>query len=164
MGDELFHPAIDMKRLTTLYRTLLVMSIACALLGGAIDSLVPELIPVSIREAQEALEETGLTTQDIGLIVVGLPYLAAFAICAVALYRFRRWAPRLALYLTIASLLIYPFAGVTVASEWSQLFIEASAVLWGAVVAIAHLPPLRERFAATSASSVVQQTTQDGRG
>ncbi|MGH8520971.1 MAG: hypothetical protein ACREU9_06040 [Gammaproteobacteria bacterium] len=137
-----------MKQPTVLFRALLVASIASALAGGVLDFLFPELIPQSLREAQEALSAPELTAQDIGLMVVGLPYLAAFVVCSVALYRFRRWAPRASLYLTIASVAVYPFAGFIVASEWSQLLTEASALFWGAMLAMAHLPPLKERFAA----------------
>jgi hypothetical protein len=97
-------------------------------------------------------------------MIIGLPYLAALIACAVALYRFRRWAPRASLYLTIASVALYPFSGFSVASEWSQLFTDASAIFWGAMLAMTHLPPLKEHFTAESANPSVQPTPASGRG
>ena len=153
-----------MKQPTTVVRALLVASLESALVGGTLDALIPGLIPRSLREAQAALDTPEFTARELGLLVFFVAYTAAFLVCVVALFRFRHWAPRATLYLTIASVALYPFLGTGVASEWSQLFVDASGILWGAVLAMAHLPPMKERFASIPSSPGVPASPATGHG
>ena len=128
------------------FRAFLVASIAAGLLGGLLDLALPSLIPQLLREAQDALTSPELTRRDILLLIVGLPLLLGAVACAVGLYRFRPWAPRASIYLTIGSLVIYPLLDVTVVSQWSLLLTESGAILWGAMLAMAFLSPVKEHF------------------
>jgi hypothetical protein len=136
-----------------LFRALLIISVACALVGATIDLMFENLIPLPLREAQNALTAAELTITDLVLLITGIPLIIAFVVCAVGLYRLRPWAPRACLYITIASLFLYPLIGASVVSQWSTLLTETSALLWGAVMAMAFLPPINLKFGTIRANS-----------
>jgi hypothetical protein len=138
------------------FRLFIVTSVLLAIFGGVIDAMFPDLLPEPLRKAQDALYSSELRTQDILLIVVGLPILAGGLVSVIGLYQFRPWAPRLALFVTIATLPLYPLVDAQAVSTWSMLLSESSAVLWGVVLAMAFLPPVADRFKELHANSTYE--------
>lgn len=145
---------------SSFFRLSIVLSVALAVVGAFIDAM-PGLIPEELWHAYETVVPQGIRTKDIALIVIGLPLLFATVVSIVGLYQFRPWSPRAALYVSIASVLIYPLIDIQIVSPWSQLLTEASAVLWGVVLAMAFLPPLAQRFQGLRANSSMQPTGQE---
>lgn len=146
--------------ISTFFRLSIVVSVALAVVGAFIDA-VPGLIPAELWRAYESTVPQGIRTKDIVLMVIGAPLFVATLVSIVGLYRFRPWSPRAALYVSIASLLIYPLIDVQIVSPWSQLLTEVSAVLWGVVLAMAYLPPLAQRFQGLRSNSSMQPTGQE---
>lgn len=140
---------------SSFFRLFIVTSVALAVAGAFIDA-VPGLIPEELWHAYQTVVPQGIRTKDIVLIVIGLPLLLATIVSIVGLYQFRPWSPRTALYVSVASLLIYPLIDVQIVSPWSQLLTEVSAMLWGVVLAMAFLPPLSQRFQGSRANSSMQ--------
>lgn len=144
----------------TFFRVSIVMSVILTIVGAFVDA-IPGLIPEELWQAYESVVPHGLRTKDFILIAVGLPLVIAGLASTVGLYLFRPWAPRVALYITIGSLFIYPLVDIQIVSPWSQLLTEASLLLWGVVLAMAFLPPLAERFSGLRANSSMQPTGQE---
>ena len=142
------------------FRIAIVVSLALAVAGAFVDA-VPGLIPEELWRAHESAVPQGIRMKDIALMAIGFPLLIATAVSVVGLYLFRPWSPRAALYTSILSMLIYPLIDVQIVSPWSQLLTEASAVLWGVVLAMAFLPPLALRFQGGRAIHSMRPTGQE---
>ncbi|HEY8539708.1 MAG TPA: hypothetical protein VIL28_12635 [Steroidobacteraceae bacterium] len=128
-----------------LFRTLLLTSVACGIVGSFIDGLFPSLIPRPLADAFEALPPP----PAIALFGASMLFLVTFGgvvTAVIGLYRFQPWARPLALLMTALGLLFYPLLGTTVLSGWAQFFLEISSVLWGAVLAMSYVSSLSTRF------------------
>lgn len=150
-----------MMRPTALFRACIVSSILLQALASLVDVLFPALVPEALRHAQEAVTSGDLRVQDYVLIAVGVPMVITFLAAAAGLYRFHSWAPRVALYVTLASFLIYPLVDAEVFSFASSLMSDLSMLLWGIVLAMAFLPPVSERFRRLPANSSMQPTGRE---
>jgi hypothetical protein len=132
------------------FRWFIILSVLLEVGAAAVDALFPSLIPQSLSVALEnnpvprILENLSLS------LLLFLPLAAAWIIGTVGLFLFRRWGRTLSLYSTVLGLGLYPFLGPTVSSGWSSALSEASFVLWGAVLAVAYVSPLRDRFSVQS--------------
>jgi hypothetical protein len=74
-----------------------------------------------------------------GLLVVGLVGLAG-------LFLFKGWARPLSLYSTLAGVLITPFFGASVYSGLETALFDASATVWGAILALSYFSSVGDRF------------------
>lgn len=84
-------------------------------------------------------------------MVAVLPYLLiamlGVQVAVIAgLFLFKRWARSLSLWLTVAGLLLVPFAGATLAWGLESALWEASTLLWGAILVVAYWSPVRAAF------------------
>ena len=134
------------------FRGLLVASLILGLLGGFLDLLVPTLIPPELVTTQEALADADLSMS--GAVTFGVASVVLVVGGLVSLYGlwfFRRWGPKLAVGLTALAYLVYPFLGHTLSSGLAATMTDISTLLWGVVLAMAFLPPLKERFSAERA-------------
>ena len=96
------------KNKATIFRIFIVAGILVAILGASIDFLVPGIVPAELEQAYgsvSTIEDATLKT----LVVLGV-FSVAFLSCGVAaiigLFRFKNWGRRLALWITVLSLLI----------------------------------------------------------
>lgn len=114
--------------------------------AGVVDLAFPELVPAA---AARALEEAmpPMTADDWRFAAFAVPWALAFLAGIIGLLFFRRWARSLSLWATVAGLAIYPMFGPSLSSAWAIALAEASATLWGAVLALAFFSPLADRFA-----------------
>jgi len=132
------------------FRWFIILSVLLAIGSGAVDALFPSLIPQSLAIALEN-EPAPRILENLALsLLLFLPLAAAWIIGMVGLFLFKRWGRTLSLYSTVLGFGLYPFFGPTVSSGWSSALSEASFVLWGAVLAVAYVSPLRDRFSVQS--------------
>lgn len=130
-----------------IYRTLLLASLAFGIIGAVFDSVVPSALPEAFSQAQEAYDTSQESSSFLLLGVAGLVLLITGVASFVGLYRFRSWAPVLAIVTTVLAIPITILIGPTAMSGWAMTFEELSSMLWGAVVVLPYLSPLKERFA-----------------
>ena len=81
----------------------------------------------------------------LALTVVGA-LVAVWLAGLVGLLLFKRWGRTLSLYSTLAEFLVYPFQGPSVSSALESTFLEASILVWGAVLALAYFSTVSTRF------------------
>jgi uncharacterized membrane protein (DUF2068 family) len=128
------------------YRTILLFSLSLGLAGAFLDFAIPSLVPIVVLKAMMEHDAAMSTTRlYIGLLLifagVGLSLIAMYG-----LYRFRRWAPRLAVVGTVISLLALPVFNFTSQSGFASALISISSILWGAVVVLCFVEPYRTWF------------------
>jgi len=132
------------------FRWFIILSVLLAGGAAALDALFPSLIPQSLSIALEN-EPVPRIIENLTLsLVLFLPLAAASITGVVGLFLFKRWGRTLSLYSTVLGFGLYPFLGPTVSSGWSSTLSEASVLLWGAVLAVAYVSPLRDRFSVRS--------------
>ena len=129
------------------FRGLILASVALPVLGGTITLLLPNLLPESLRLAEEQMFDAWSLDSLIGLVIGGLAYGLAAIVALVGLFLFKRWARPLNVALTGGLFVIWPVIGYNISSGWAQACNDVAFVLWGVVLAMAYLPPICERFA-----------------
>lgn len=129
------------------YRYLLVASFLLGLIGGLFDTLVPSALPASLSLAVESQLAAFSERLLILFSVVVLAGIVLQAISVIGLYRFRPWAPRLALVITVVGILMNVSFGAKASSAWAYLFQETSQILWGLILGVIYFSPLKSRFA-----------------
>jgi len=128
---------------------LLIASLAIGIMGAVFDAVIPSALPDVFSQAQETYDASQTQTITF-LLLKGLGALVIFIISTasfVGLYLFRSWAPRLAIIGTTFAIPISILVGPMVASGWATTLNALSSMLWGIVVILPYLSPMRERFA-----------------
>ena len=70
----------------------------------------------------------------------------AWLVGLVGLFRFKAWGRSFSLYSTLAFLMVSPLAGSSLYWGLESGLSEASAITWGAILALAYFSPVSERF------------------
>jgi hypothetical protein len=128
------------------YRLLLIAFVVVGIAGGALDLLFPALLPEEFQIAQKHLDDGLSTGRTFIFTIVGVCTVAFGIASTYGLYRFRPWAPRLALVTTVLSLLVWPIGGAFAQSGAAVGLNFLASYLWGAAVALAYIPPLNSMF------------------
>ena len=134
-----------MSAAVTLFRALLIASVATGVVGGFIDRIFPSLVPESVVKAFEALPAPPMPA----LVLVMALFLITFGgmiTAIIGLYFFQPWSRKLAVLMTLLGLLFYPLLGAYTMSGWAAFFTEISTTLWGAVLAMSFVSSLNVRF------------------
>lgn len=72
--------------------------------------------------------------------------VVAWLVGLIGLFGFKTWARPLSLYSTLAGFLVYPFLGASLSSGIESALFEASATLWGAILALSYFSAVSDRF------------------
>jgi uncharacterized membrane protein (DUF2068 family) len=130
----------------TLYRALLLASIAIGVIGGTLDLIFPALLPDAFRAAQTEYDEALADSHAI-MLGLGAVLLLIVLLCTTyGLYRFRSWARSAALISTAFALATYPLIGPTSQSGLAASVDALASYLWGAILALSFVPPIAGRF------------------
>lgn len=135
----------------TSFRVLLVSSVACELFAIIRSSTTEGFLPAEHRVyLQKTAADVG--EREIALLALGVPVLLLGILAAIGLYKFWSWARTLALAVTVLGLALFPLIKVIVELGWVGLFSDAASLLWGAVLALAYVPPIGENFVKAEAA------------
>jgi hypothetical protein len=130
-----------------IYRALLLASLAFGISSVLFDVLVPSALPEVFTHAQEAYDALPERDDSVLLVLIEIVCLVVSTAAVVGLYLFRSWAPRLAVISTPLVMLVTVLMGPVVVSGWGMMLADLSSILWGIVVVLPYLSPLKERFA-----------------
>lgn len=132
----------------TIYRAMLVASLALGILSGIFDFIVPSTLPEVFKEAQESYDAAQATDEVLLFLLPGVVCVVVSLAAFVGLFLFRSWAPRLAVISTLLGMLVTVLMGPGCLSGWAIMLSDLAGMLWGAVVILPYVfPPLQERFA-----------------
>jgi uncharacterized membrane protein (DUF2068 family) len=128
------------------FRQLLLASLAMSLLGAGVDLLFPSLVPEEFQRAQQ-IHDSALSSARLTIVTAaGITAFLVYVVVIYGLYRFRRWSPTLAVVCTAMAIPIWPVGGATAQSGIATSLSWLSEYLWGAVLALIYVSPLRARF------------------
>ena len=130
----------------SLYRALLVASLVVGVVSAALDPLFPGLLPEQFHAAQASQDEALSTPRLLALSALGVVALVLYVASLYGLYRFRPWAPRIALIGTAFTLVIFPLSGAFAQSGFAVAASYLASYMWGAAVVLAYVPPLSAQF------------------
>lgn len=149
----------------TIFRFLVVASIAISVLGASVDSFVPGLLPTVLEDAYEAYAAAEEPTMSRALTLGGLALvlLVGAVVGTIGLLLFKPWGRQLSLWLSAVAMLSYPFLGPVVYSGWTAMLTETSMMLWGAALAMAYFAEIKVRFERDFANNAMQSTREDAR-
>jgi hypothetical protein len=145
----------------TLFRTLILASLALAILGGVV-SLSPGHIPETWQQALDLHGDGGYWQHlessaegdDAALAVnhsvlgfIGLIILAVILIALwVGLFFFWRPSRTVNVVVTVLYAASLPWAGLSVYLPIQAMFAEISVLLQGAIIALSYSPPIKHLF------------------
>ena len=124
----------------THFRLLIIASVVVGLVGSFVDLLVPTLVPDAYQAAQKTEEDSMSLTRLLAALAVALPGLSFYFASVYGLYRFRSWAPRIAVVGTALILLAYPLFGTFAQSGVAVSLSYLASYLWGALLVLGYAP------------------------
>ncbi len=130
----------------SLFRSLLVANVVLSLVGGICDLVFPELVPASLRDADDALLDS-LSRQFAITVAAGATFIVVVQIVAtIGLFLFRPWAPRIAVIASLLVLAILPVVRYSLHSGWATAVLDLSNMLWGGILALVYYSPIKDWF------------------
>lgn len=131
---------------TSLYRALVVASLVVGVASAALDYVFPSLLSEQLRAAQASQLTEMSTPRLLAFLLLASIALVLYIASMYGLYRFRPWAPRIALICTAVVLVIPPLGGASAQSGVAIAAAYLSSYLWGAAIALAYVSPISARF------------------
>lgn len=154
---------MDMNQ-TALFRSLIIASTVLAMAGPSLDLFVPGLIPQGIGDAYDAfLAEQPELWLDLAMGVFTLILFVGAVVGMVGLLLLKPWSRGLSLWLTVLSVMSYPFLGPALYSGWGFMMTEVAMMLWGAALAMAYFSELKGRFDGSVTSEAMQANREGTR-
>ena len=129
------------------FRWLLVLYLLC-MFAAVFAAFLPSGYSTEIDELIAKEPVPAILANDWAFLGGAAAFLAAVFTGLAGLFLFRRWGRTLSLHTTLVGFLVFPFFGPVVSSGLGSSLMEASSVLWGAVLACAYFSPASARFGA----------------
>jgi hypothetical protein len=134
-----------------LYRRLLIASFVAAVLSVLVDVIFPSLVSEGFRNADLMQGQTGSMLQVAIFLCLSLIGGGAALVSIFGLYSIRPWAPRLAVFGTVVTVVALLFSGTNVQSGIAMAISVIASYLWSAVVVLAFVEPMKSRFTRSNA-------------
>ncbi len=134
-----------------LFQMLVLGSMLTTFISITIDYMLPQLIPASLTQAEEAISEPAILQNWWGIAVI-LLWPFCYLGSMIGMLFFRKWARSMAFWTTLVSFLILPFLSVTVSSGLGAALDSAASTMCGAALALAYFGPIRGRFESQAAN------------
>jgi hypothetical protein len=108
---------------------------------ATLDYLPPQLLAY-LSEVQNAEP----TTRDWFVVTTAFLLFLFSIIASVGLFRFKAWAKKLFLLIHVATLIIAPFSGVCIQSEWASAVAYLICLVEGGILFLVFLSPVSRMF------------------
>ncbi|MEO5829912.1 MAG: hypothetical protein ABIQ36_05030 [Rhodanobacter sp.] len=135
---------------TSLFRAVLLGSLFSAIMeviaGISLSSTLPPLLQQYLAQDANAPFTGGDAVTLLTLVAV----IIVMLIATIGLWRFRRWAKTLWIFLTIVTLIASPLLGPTVTNGWEGMFSDLSLTLDGIVIAMLFSGETGRHFSAVA--------------
>jgi hypothetical protein len=127
------------------FRGLILLYLALGL-AASVASFLPGGYSQALTEAFE--NEPTPAVMDNPWVMLGLvlPFLLAVAAGLYGLYMFKRWGRALSAYTTGLGLVVFGFSGPSLYGGVEYALFEASALLWGAILALSYYSSVSAEF------------------
>lgn len=138
----------------TLFRAFIVGAFIMELINFGILIGLPDLIPLQVRQAEEAALEALPGSHAALQLISWFLVLFTTLFGMYALYRLKPWARRFNLIVTIGAVMLFPMMTFSISSGWALVFDKLAAYMWGAALAIAYFSPIKSYFKRKNASNI----------
>lgn len=133
------------------FRWLVIVSFVFPTLCAIGDAtFFSHLIPPEIQAALDQHTEQQVSEASWGILAFSMgliTLLVAFAVNVYGLMRFKQWAPKFSIWISVACYVVLPFMGVTVMSGITYAAMSLGSALWGIVVVLPLVSPaVRQHF------------------
>ncbi|MDQ3801284.1 MAG: hypothetical protein M3384_17825 [Acidobacteriota bacterium] len=108
---------------------------------ATLDYLPPQLLRY-LAETQSAEPTTG----DWFFLAATLLLLPIYVITYIGLFMFKAWAKRLLLLITVACLIIAPFSGICIQTQWASMVAYLICLVDGGIMFLIFLSPVSQMF------------------
>ena len=143
-----------------IYRLLLVLSVAIALLAAGYAEITESTLP---KESLEILaldghggifdENSTVFESELGLysLLAGIAILIIGSIIGwVAMFFFKAWGRTLTIVVSVITFITSGLMGITIMTAGVVVLNDLSTLLFGAVICMSFLPPISEEFKKTN--------------
>ncbi len=103
-------------------------------------------LPPALAEYVAAQAEAEPTQFDWAIIIFGFAGLLAMIVGSVGLFFFRAWGRETFVITNIIGVILSPFLGPVVMSEWTVTISYVCSILTGGILFSVYLPPIRQFF------------------
>ena len=135
----------------SLFRWLLVASIVLTIIGVASEYATASMLPEPVQDIIKSDMEGEITQSDIIMLGIGAPALILLLIGYIGLFRLKTWGRNCFIFASIMIYLITPLLGDFLMTSITFMLYDLASVTYGAVIAMAYLPPVCHRFTAKQA-------------
>jgi hypothetical protein len=130
----------------THFRFLLIASVVVGLVGGFVDLVVPSLISDAFHAAEKAQVDSMSLAHLIAFLAPSVVGALLYFASLYGLYRFRSWAPRMAVVGTALILIGSSVTGTSAQSGVAASLSYLASYLWGAVLVLSYVPSFKNQF------------------
>src|SRR5687767_13143205 len=106
---------------TRLFRQLILAWWLVMLISVVVDLATARYLPPELVSYQDSVANAEPTAVAWFGFALGFILLFLDVIASIGLYRFKRWGRTLFLWVHVLSLVLYPFCGVFIVSEWASV-------------------------------------------
>jgi len=128
------------------FRAVVILPAMTSIIGLIASTASEAHLPATLRDYLEAQRSAELTLREWIAFALFIPLLLAAVASVVGLLRFSNWSRPLAVVQSALSIFLLPLIGPTVESGTVTALFQLSAVLWGAVLALAFWSPAAAWF------------------
>ncbi|MGH6763590.1 MAG: hypothetical protein ACRECW_18600 [Phyllobacterium sp.] len=132
--------------ITTRFRMLILCYIATLAATGVEELYFPAQFSEELATAYstEALHPFALNPNV--FLVLSAIAVVAIVVPPAAMFYFRKWGRSFGVCATVAMLVALPFLGPSLSSGFGTAVSQLSAILWGAIIALAYFSPVSRDF------------------
>jgi len=132
---------------TSLFRLTLSFSLLAMIIGVVANINLSHTLPESLQGYLYQLENAEVTDlENTFWVLLGITFLVITPLLFLGLWKFKPWARKLFLVLTIATLPLYVFLGPVVMTPWEAMFNDIAIFLDGALITLMFIGPISEKF------------------
>ncbi|HLM02778.1 MAG TPA: hypothetical protein VK400_17130 [Pyrinomonadaceae bacterium] len=108
---------------------------------ATLDYLPPQLLAY-----RSELQNAEPTTKDWFVVTTAFLLFLCCIITSIGLYKFKAWAKKLLLLILAVNLIIAPFSGVCIQSEWASTVAYLICLVEGGILFLVFLSPVSQMF------------------
>jgi uncharacterized membrane protein len=133
----------------TIFRRLIIFWWLLNVVGIVLVLSTERYLPIELSSYVEAQANAELTTIEMTAAIIGLALFGVLIVATIGLYFFKKWSRGLFVLTNVGFLLLHPFLGPWVMSEWESGVWYVCSLLTGGLLFAMYLPPLNQIFAGT---------------
>jgi len=132
------------------FRTLILLYVALIVSSTFSAFFLPGGYSQELSDALDN-EPTPPILENLWLMFVLMAPLVLAALAGMyGLYMFKQWGRSLSLYSTLAGLVLFPFFGPSLFGGLENALVEASSMVWGAILALSYFSTISASFGANN--------------